>query len=204
MALKLLPVIKQRFFDLNGLPLAGGLLYTYVANTSTPLATYTDSTGSTPNTNPVVLDSSGYADVWLGVGAYKFVLKDSLGVTQFTEDNISVSGEAEGASPFISYAVTDGQTATDLIAQSLDLTKYSSAVYDVEIKRGTTVMANGRIAVQNLNGTARVVVGVFITGETHGVTFSVSQVGLVAQLRVATSAGPGAGTVKLSRSLVPV
>jgi hypothetical protein len=42
-----------RAFDPNGLPLAGGKVYTYAAGTSTPLATYTDQAGSTTNANPV-------------------------------------------------------------------------------------------------------------------------------------------------------
>lgn len=87
--MNLSPVLKQRFFDSNGAPLSGGSLYSYQAGTTTPQTTYADSTG-TPNANPVVLDSSGYADVWLDPTlSYKLVLKDSGGVTQFTIDNVS-------------------------------------------------------------------------------------------------------------------
>lgn len=85
--------IRQRFFDSDGLPLAGGLLYSYVAGTSTPQGTYSNSTG-TANTNPVVLDASGYADIWLDPTlSYKFVLKDSSGNLQWTEDFISFPNE---------------------------------------------------------------------------------------------------------------
>lgn len=88
----LAPLIRQRYLTNAGLPLAGGLLYTYAAGTTTPQATYTDYTGGTPNANPVVLDSSGYADVWLDPTlSYKFVLKDSAGNTLWTEDNVSGS-----------------------------------------------------------------------------------------------------------------
>jgi len=80
-------------FDDNGDPLSGGLLYTYEAGTLTPKATYTDAGGLTPNSNPVVLDVSGQANVWLGDGGYKFVLKDSLGNTIFTTDNIGGSAD---------------------------------------------------------------------------------------------------------------
>lgn len=85
------PPIRQRFFDSNGLPLSGGLLYSYVAGTSTPLVTYSDKAG-TPNTNPVVLNSQGYCDLWLDPSLnYKFVLQDSGGIVQWTEDNVSFS-----------------------------------------------------------------------------------------------------------------
>lgn len=75
--LALTPKPKMEFFDAVGDPLVGGKLYTYEAGTSTPLATYTDSTGATPNTNPVILDAKGQASVWLGAFPYKFVLTDA-------------------------------------------------------------------------------------------------------------------------------
>lgn len=86
------PVLKQKFTDLNGLPLSGGQLFSYAAGTSTPLATYTDSTGGTPNTNPVILDSTGAANVWVGTLAYKFVLEDSLSNIIYTVDNVVAPG----------------------------------------------------------------------------------------------------------------
>ncbi len=90
MSAQLIPFVKPRWADSNGVPLAGGLLYTYAAGTVTPLATYTDQSGGTPNTNPVVLDAYGAADVWLGSNAYKLVLKDVNSVTQWTEDNVAI------------------------------------------------------------------------------------------------------------------
>jgi len=80
-----------QFFDNNGNPLNGGLIYTYAAGTTTPAATYTSSTGGTANANPIVLDSAGRtpAQIWLTAGSsYKFVLQTSLGVTIKTDDNI--------------------------------------------------------------------------------------------------------------------
>lgn len=79
-----------RAFDQFGFPLAGGKLYTYAAGTTTPQATYTDASGTTPNANPVILDSTGQANVWLGQGlSYKMVLKDTFNVTLWTVDGIS-------------------------------------------------------------------------------------------------------------------
>ena len=85
-----------QFFDNNGNPLAGGLIYTYAAGTTTPAATYTTYTGNTANANPIVLDSAGRtpAQIWLTSGSsYKFVLQTSLGVTIKTDDNIFASFE---------------------------------------------------------------------------------------------------------------
>lgn len=83
-----LPVIRQRFFDNNGEPLAGGKVYTYEAGTTTPRSTKKDKAGVEDNTNPIILDSAGYCDIWLQTGSYKFVLKDASDATIWTQDNI--------------------------------------------------------------------------------------------------------------------
>lgn len=97
MATNLLIPPKFRAFDSNGDPLSGGLLYSYAAGTSTPLATYTTRAGSVANANPVVLDANGEANVWTTPGVdYKFELRSSAGVVQWTVDNVP-SGESEDA-----------------------------------------------------------------------------------------------------------
>lgn len=88
----LMPQGKQAYFDANGDPLSGGRLYTYAAGTSTPLATYSDEAGATPNTNPVVLDARGEATVFWSAAPYKVVLTDSADVTVWTQDNVYVRG----------------------------------------------------------------------------------------------------------------
>lgn len=94
----LLPVLKQRFFDSNGAPLAGGKLYSYVAGTTSPAATYTDQTGTVANTNPIILDSNGYADVWIKSGSFKFILKDASDVLLWTVDNVQAATSSSGSS----------------------------------------------------------------------------------------------------------
>jgi hypothetical protein len=83
-------------FGVTGLPLASGNLYSYQAGTTTPQATYTNSSGSTPNANPMVLGSDGRPaqEIWLQDGlSSKFVLQDSLSNTIATYDNIvSIGG----------------------------------------------------------------------------------------------------------------
>lgn len=88
MTVALLPVPKARFFDASGAPLAGGKVYTYVAGTTTPKVTYADSTAATQNTNPVILNSSGEADIWLD-GNYKISLHDANDVEIWTVDGVS-------------------------------------------------------------------------------------------------------------------
>lgn len=85
-----------RAFDSLGKPLAGGQLFTYVAGTTTLKATFTDDTGATANTNPVILDSRGEARVWLD-GPYSMTLQDASGVTQWTVDNVTGVGSGEGS-----------------------------------------------------------------------------------------------------------
>lgn len=81
----------QQFFDDNGVPLAGGLIYTYQAGSSTPLVSYTDNGGNVANPNPIVLDASGRVpnEIWLLVGySYKFILQNADAVLIQTLDNI--------------------------------------------------------------------------------------------------------------------
>lgn len=71
-----------------GVPLAGGLVYIYVAGSVNTLqTTYTDSTGTTQNANPIVLNSGGRlaasnapVSVWVPTNTpHKMVLTDATG-----------------------------------------------------------------------------------------------------------------------------
>ena len=200
-----LPMVKARFFDSNGDPLSGGLVYTYVAGTSTPLATYSDQE-ITANANPVVLDANGEADIILAAAnTYKIVLQNSVGAVQWTVDNVagSGSGSSSGGGGWSAYsepAVTDGQSATDLSGESFLSATYSSVDYDFEIIRGTTVNANGTFSLQKQNGSWRISLGPY-RGDIHGVTFTLSGT-TTQQLRAALNSGAGNGTIKLSRRLI--
>lgn len=92
--LSMLAGAGAQFFDNNGVPLAGGLVYTYTAGTTTPQAAYTTSAGSIAHSNPIVLDSAGRVssggEIWLtDAVAYKFVLKTATSTTIGTYDNIT-------------------------------------------------------------------------------------------------------------------
>ena len=98
--MNLSPLPIQKFFANNGRPLAGGLLFTYAAGTDTKIATYTDSSGLSQNTNPIVLDFRGECRLWIDPQqAYKFVLSppgDTDPPTRpiWTVDNITAAPQA--------------------------------------------------------------------------------------------------------------
>jgi hypothetical protein len=85
-----MPFVRSQWFDDNGDPVANGFLYSYAAGTNTPLATYNDHTGSPGalNPNPVLLDSGGYADVWLTSSSYKLVLQDANHIQLWSIDGV--------------------------------------------------------------------------------------------------------------------
>ncbi len=74
----LLPLPRQVFYDQNGVPLAGGFVYTYVPGGTTPKTTWQDSAGTTPNSNPIVLDAGGSALIY-GSGTYQLTVTDADG-----------------------------------------------------------------------------------------------------------------------------
>jgi len=84
------PVTRQRFFDESGEPLSGGKIYTYEAGTTTLKATYKDEDNIVPHTNPIILDSEGYAPdkIYLN-GSYKIVYFDQSDVLSHEDDNVS-------------------------------------------------------------------------------------------------------------------
>lgn len=101
-----------QFFSNAGVPLSGGMLYTYQAGTTTPATTYTTSAGNVANSNPIVLDAAGRTpqEIWLTAGStYKFVLKDSGGATLGTYDNIP------GANDYTSLSGPNGSALIGFI-----------------------------------------------------------------------------------------
>ena len=95
MSAALAPYPWLQFMDGNGTPYPNALLYTYIAGTSTPLATYSDSDLSVANSNPVVADADGiFPAIYLSpLNGYKFILKDEDDVTIRTRDNILAPGD---------------------------------------------------------------------------------------------------------------
>ena len=135
---------KFRAFTNAGAPLAGGKLYSYAAGTTTPKATYTDYTATVANTNPVILDANGEANIWLD-GNYKIVLNNSADVLQWSVDNLS------SLTSQISYAGgTVTGTADALIVASVTPTNFSlitnASVMIVPVVDNTGIAATINVA----------------------------------------------------------
>jgi hypothetical protein len=107
----LTPTPKQQIYGSDGAPLVGGKIYTYSAGTTTPLATYTDSGAGTANTNPIILNSLGQANIWLTTASYKFSVYTSADVLLYTVDNISAPLDSAGLALALSSPTPIGNTA---------------------------------------------------------------------------------------------
>ena len=123
------PSPKVQFLTAAGVPLVGGKLFTYASGTTVPLATYTDSTGNTANANPVILDSRGEANVWLGPSRYTWLLKDSLDNLIWSAAGVNSSPSAQ--SPIVVIA-TSGQTV--FTVQEYGLGGYLMVIVDGLVK----------------------------------------------------------------------
>jgi hypothetical protein len=144
----LTPSPKQQIFGSDGLPLVGGKIYTYAAGTTTPLATYTDYTAGTANTNPVILNSLGQANIWLATSSsYKFSVYTSADVLLYTVDNIATPIDYISLVTSLASPPPIGSTApntgafTTLNATTGTVTTLTSTTGNITTVNATTVNA---------------------------------------------------------------
>jgi len=95
--------------------LPSGTLDVFAAGTTTRTNSYTTSALSTANANPVVADSTGlWGSIFLDPAvAYKFVLKNSAGVEQWTVDNATGTAAEAGILAVLSKTADYVVVATD-------------------------------------------------------------------------------------------
>lgn len=98
----------------NGQVNAGGKLYFYETDLTTPKDTWSDPDLTTLNSNPVVMDAAGRTstDVW-GDGEYGVVMTDADDVVIWTRNNVQAAGSASQEIPALingRFLSNDGST----------------------------------------------------------------------------------------------
>lgn len=176
-----------RFFDASGKPLAGGQVYTYAAGSNTLKASYTDSSAGTPNANPVILDSSGQAPIWLN-GNYKINVLDSTGVQQANYPVDNVSSISTGS--VSEYAVTTGSANNYILTPTPPIVQYTAG-QRFNIKINATNTGPSTINVSGLGNISLVIngatalpanalqIGVIYEIEYDGTNFQVSNPSII-------------------------
>lgn len=135
----LMPQPHPQFFLPNGTPNAGGCLFFYNAGTSIQAATYVDSTGLILNSNPVILDSSGYTTVYLSNQSYKVVefstggVNCASGLQIWSQDNVNAYQIVSGVTSIIFAGVTSdpaGQAGMVIYRSDLGRLRVFNSAWD--------------------------------------------------------------------------
>ncbi len=84
---------KVQILDSSGNVLDGGKMAFYEVGTTTDKDTFTTSSLSTANPNPVILDASGRATVWMS-GNYDVIINDKNDVLVYSFDNTNFTSSA--------------------------------------------------------------------------------------------------------------
>lgn len=119
-----------QFFDNQGNPCSGCLVYTYENSTSTPKSTYTDSSQSVLQSNPIILNSRGEpsSDIWMN-GTYTVVLKTAAGSTIRTRNGITGLADAS-ATAVLSQWSASGLTPTYISATTFSTVGDNTAMLE--------------------------------------------------------------------------
>jgi hypothetical protein len=143
----LTPTPKQQIYGSDGNPLVGGKIYTYAAGTTTPLATYTDAGGLTANTNPIILNSLGQANIWLAPSSsYKFSVFTSADVLLYTVDNITAPIDYLSLVTSLASPPPIGSTAPNTGA----FTTLAATTGTITTVNATTITATGTVTAETL------------------------------------------------------
>jgi hypothetical protein len=192
----LCPLSIQKFWADNGTPLAYGKVYTYKAGSSTPTATYTDSTGGVTNTNPIVLNARGECSIWTIPNA---LLK--LNVTDSAGNQISGYPVDQVGSQFLLTlygGVDTGSANAYIINYSAPYTSYTQGtpvIYFIASNSNTgasTINVNnlGIVSIVNPNQSA-LTAGQIVAGQMVQIVWQTGQfiltsIGATAGLQIGT------------------
>lgn len=157
-----------QLFNNVGLPLQGGFVNTYVAGSvNTPLATFTDSTGTTQNANPIALSSTGRlvaasgapVACWVPAGVnIKMVITDASGAFILGLDNIPAWNDPTALLTLLatvsSSSVLGGADIVANAMRSYDVIASVRAAAPPSLASGQTVVIDveGGVLVNDGNG----------------------------------------------------
>lgn len=203
--------------------LSGGLLFTYVAGTTTKQNTWTDSTQVTPSANPIVLDSNGIAVFWADPTLkYKYVVApvgagDPPSSTLYTFDNVSPPLTQATLTAFNIYPQTAAEAAAGVTPTNFSYPGNASWAY-LSRYGGNLVSAIAVAAQQLIIGTnftilvdtaVTLAASATVTSTTNlvflgagtisvGSTFTLTVNGMVAGPKTYLNAFTGAGSTVLN------
>jgi hypothetical protein len=147
MSVQLAPSPVFRAVANDGTALSGGKLFTYIAGTTTPQATYVDSTQTTPNTNPIILNSRGEANVWLVQGlTYKLLLQDALGNLIWSVDQIAGNNLPFGITVSAAGNVTIGPPTSGLALTVNAASGQQGILINADTTSGTSALQSHVVA----------------------------------------------------------
>jgi hypothetical protein len=201
----LAPLAYQTVWDANGNPVSGAKICTYLAGTTTATPTWTEVTLTTPNTNPIIADTSGRFVAFLQTGAsYKFAFQDATGTANTcdgapikTVDNIAavpgsaanldltgVAGETLSAGQVVYLSDGSGGKTAGLWYKADSATPYSSTLPELGLV--PTAIASGA------TGTVRQAGQISgLTSLTIGATYYVGTAGAITSTAPANSRAVG-------------
>jgi len=180
--------------DGNGVPLAGGYLYTYEVGTTTAKAAYQDYAGVASHTNPIVLDSRGEAEIWWN-GPYKLVLKDADGTTIWTIDNFGSGKYYDTASASSGYIAISHDSGTSEIRFVATISGNSVEITDLDIRKIEASTVRSGVSPMVGGAGSSVVSGTSLAQDAYG-TFIINNTGNWAEYGLHPIAGVSAAYVK--------
>ena len=159
----------QLFTD-NGDPLVGGLVYVYAAGTTTPVTTWTTNSGTTANTNPIVLDAAGRTpnEIWVTGGVmYKFIVRTSTSVLIGTYDNIPAIDDRTAFNNLITVTGTNSLIGTSVPPYTSYLTGMTISFAPVAVNTGAVTIDLDGLGAKSItfDTSALLTSGVFAIGQ---------------------------------------
>ena len=216
------PIGNGVSFLINGAPASGAKLFVYTAGSTTKATTFSNSAGTVPNTNPIILNARGESAnaIWVNAGSFKFVLSTSAdtdppaspvwtidNVAGINENTASLSEWLSGPTPtYVSatqFTLVGNQTADYHINRRVKFApggvgaRISASTYDAGTNRTTvTLVVDGGTAIDpGLTAVSPSILRADIPSEPYRiVTGTFFTAGVAAGATVSTDVALGLGT----------